>query len=358
MGFYNIHEVNTMAENKKSKDNMVFMFLIIGAAIALFFMFRGGSTTTGDDDKAFLTVTMYDAAGNPIKSSNGPTMSVVNGVSGVASIGVTATLRNTGAYALSCTLKNAVVTPSGSTLFNANMDKSTKSVAAGATGTWSTTANIPVVSFEGAGQQTFSLTAECTFNPGSGPQTQTKTGSFTLTVTAEGAAAFTFDLSSTGVQTEWCGDTICQASESQATCPTDCGTAGTTNVKFRTTANSYVSGTAIGVGTTCGNTLTKYGYYFNYLYTSDTCLSSCNSECTGAALMYSIPGSITATGFTGTGNVNLYSCGADASRKCICQASATGNAQVVIYKTSDPDAALVSDLPASTSNPALEVTCT
>lgn len=220
----------------KKDDNKYLWIILIAVLVGIFFfkekvnpiddslldymesdICAGECDASLDNSQPFLQVTFFDVNGNPIDTGNA-IQSVVNGVPGVASIGVTARVTNSGSFPLSCYLKS--ISP---TQFDAAMDKATKVVTTPAgVATWSSSA-ISVAPFEGAGPTTFTVNALCSYNPGTGNiNLAEKTGSFILTVTAEGAASFTFTASPTGIPTEWCGDGTCNNGETTVTCPQDC----------------------------------------------------------------------------------------------------------------------------------------
>lgn len=354
-------------EKKEDKDKGIFWFIII-AVIAIFYFISQQPAADTITDTGFLSITMYDAAGNIIKTTNtGGKMSTVTvgtaSASGVASIGVTARVTNTGSKVLTCSLTSITNTPTSPTLFNAAMNKSSKSVAVGNSITWTTATPISVASFEGQGAQTFSVSATCTYVEGATIILPVKSGSFIMTVTEDGAAAFSFSLDSP-VLPSGCGNGICDGGETTATCAIDCP-AAPSNVKFRTQDNTYALGSAIGVTSTCGNDLTGYGYYS--LWTGSGAGTPCSTACIHAiycpspVLMYSVPGAISTSLFTNPiGTPTLYDC-PTYSAYCVCQIgtynSIANKPAAIHYRSSDPDASKVSTSAESTSNPSLEVGC-
>lgn len=350
-----------MADKKQNKNGALILLILLALGVFLFFNFN--SNKPDGQASSSLTVTFYDTQGNAMNVA-GNKQSIVNGVPNVGSIGVTATITNAGSSTLTCALNS--ITPA---IFNAVMDKSSKVIPVGTTpATWSTSSPISVSSLEGAGATAFTINTVCTYNLGMGDITlPSQSKSFVLTVLAEGGgAAYTVNMAPTGLPTG-CGNLQCEPAlgEAYANCPSDCPpTLG--YVKFRTSDNAYPLGSAIAVGgPSCGAALTKYG--FSVLNTGSlngqTCLAWVQFLCgsSGTALKYVIPGSASLTGFVPTGAMGLYSCGTSTEFVSICQLGTYGGITIPLnikYSNTDGDKDKVSDSAVSTSNPAIEVTCT
>lgn len=354
----------------KDKDNKYLWLILLAVLVGIFFfkekvnpieqqddslidyleddICAGECNPELDDGTQFLQVTFYDSNGNPVTGSS-MTQSIVNGVPGIASIGVTAKVTNSGSYALSCILKD--ISPAA---FDTAMDKSNKVVNLAQQVTWSSSA-IPVAPFEGLGPITFTVDALCTYNPGTGNvNLAEKNGQFQLTVTSEGVASFTFSVPGpTGIPTEYCGDGTCNNGETTLTCAQDCP-AAPANIKFRTSDNTYAIGSAIAFTSTCGNTLTAYGMN-SESNAGGTTTGTCPSSLSGHNLLLAnLPGSTVGCP-TCTGPICLYEY--SATQIWLSRYKPAYGWWYYAYVTSDPDASKVSTAKESTQNPLLEVEC-
>jgi len=302
-------------------------------------------------NEKFMTITMYDTNGNLISTSDTKKESIVNGVANVGSITVTISVIDTGGYVLTCDLSNLQPTE-----FSDAMTLSQKQINTGGRVGW-TTNLIPVAQFEGQGQKNFSVTATCSYNPGSGAvNLPPKTGFILITITADpsGSGSFNLQIDTGGLSTEWCGDTICQSYESTATCPVDC-LLSVQNVKYRAFDILYPTGSAVGYTATCGNSLVAYGYSTKYANYGNNCLNSVNTRVSGcgtATKLLDIPGGWL-SGYTGT---ELYSCSAKPDELYVCNTVGGTNSEIIRYSTTDSDANKV-DVSMSLIDPAKEVTC-
>lgn len=298
----------------------------------------GGSAPANSQGNDFMSIKMYDQNKNEVKVPG--TFAIVNNVPGVSFITITTTLTNTGNSALSCDLIS--LTPSQ---FSSAITSGTKTVLVGGRAAW-TSGFIDVSNFVGQSQPTiFNATGRCTYNSG-GTQTtlSDKTGSLSITIFPEAGAGFDITVNSGGTPTEYCGDTVCQVSESSATCPVDC--AVSSSVKFRTTDLAYVSGSAIGYSSSCGAELTKFGYGSSSSVSGYNCddagngMASKGSQCGTAPVkvVSSIPG-----GFGGiySGTTSLWK-GTNAEKICVCRNEADGTGyKFAYYLTTDADATKV-----------------
>ena len=343
-----------MAE--KNTTNIVIIIALIALAAFLFMKKEMPTTPTtninvGSTD--FLQVRFYDDQGNLISSSKQDLQSVVQGISGVSQIDFTTTVQNTGTTALTCTL--GIFTPSS---FDASMPKSVKNVVVGGSASW-TSAKIGVAQFEPLVQPVrFTAVASCTYVVGTttftvGP----RSGFIDLTITAESTTGnFNIQLGQGGSPTQYCGDGICQAAneETALSCPTDC-TVSAGNVKFRTTDNTYVSGSRIAATqAACGSTLTSYGY-------SSSGVGGGGSAYCSALTGYTLITGMTPPGacYRASGTLSpsvLYRHNTDTTLLRICTTGSTASGSC-LFDSDVTTGTAVSTAPGSTQNPSLEQTC-
>ena len=320
------------------KDTWIIL-VIIGIILFMILMPKGPV------DKNFMEVRLYDSNGKLIGTTenigSANWFSIVNGVTGVASFDISINVKNTGTQALSCTPNS--LTPS---VFNTAMTKTTQNVLAGKSIGW-TSDKMTASQFETAPTpDIFSASVTCTWTG----SPVTKTGTLSLTISPDASGAdFTLSLNPGGLGTEFCGDGICQSSETTTSCPADC--TFTTNVKFRTTDLGYVSGSAIGYTSTCGSTLTKYGYYSStgiLTGTCDTISTWCGTNPT--KVLDNLPGGWKSGGPT----PSLWKV-SETDTLCICDSDGSKYNQIK-FKTTDSDASKV-DSSAISIDPSKEVVC-
>jgi len=274
----------------------------------------GNSGITNENNNFGVSIGLYDKNGNKITPNKG-TFSIVGTTPGVSDIDFTITVPNTGSYALSCDLVSLSPTP-----LNNAVTKTTKQIQIGGKTAW-TSSKIPVAQFESTTSTNFNATVRCSYNPGSGvTYLPDKVGSISLSIKSESSgASFEVEIDTGGVTDEYCGDGVCQVTETSSTCPGDCAVAN--NVKFRTTDLSYVSGSAVGYSNTCGNILTKYGK------TTGACTTH---FCDATDQLLLVPSS--------SGTTKLWIDGSDI---CICDVGVTSHTYSKRYSTSDSDASKI-----------------
>lgn len=315
-------------EKKKKKYLIIgFVFLIILLLIGSVYYFGFYKPRVGT--QSMMGYRLYDVNGDLIDST---LQSVVGGTPGVYFIDITVTLTNGGSQDLTCDLMS--LSP---TLFDSSLTKSSKNLIIGGKTAWTSSLMNATKLQNATGPVIFRATARCSY--GSGVSTITlpdKTGTLSLNILPDGTSEATFEigLSSGGAGTEYCGDSICQASETSITCPADC--AVTTNVNFRTTDLTYVSGTAVGYSNTCGTTLTKYGYSSESGTLTGTCATGSFTWCgSSSSIILSIPG-----GWLGSSGAKLIQPSGSVTTLCVCDDDGS-NYKLRKYLTSDSDASKV-----------------
>lgn len=308
----------------------------------------GSSTAPGTNAGSdFIAVRYYDKDGNLIKAPG--TYSIVNNIPGVSFIDVTITLTNIGTKPLTCDLASL-----GPTALDSALTKTQKIATVGGKAAW-TSSLISVAQFENPSTPTtFSGTARCSYN--NGVQVITlpdKTGNLLVNIVPDvGGADFTVSINTGGTGTEYCGDGTCQVSESFSTCPQDCAVA--TYAKFRTSDLSYVSGSAIAFSSTCGSTLTAYGYTTSSSSSGGAAINcTYNTAGVWTQVMSGLPG----TWNTGYNAPSLWTKNSDPTTVRLCQDKAAST--TVYYKqysSSDADASKV-DTSKTAINSAEEIAC-
>lgn len=351
-----------------NKDKKKILIVVIAVALLLLIVQPGGIMSTSENIKKligggsstnanlgnpnvdFLSVRLYDADGNLIKSPETFSTVTVGGVTtkGVAYMDYTVMVDNSKAASqkdLTCKLTS--VTPVG--VFGADgncgpgssttMVANDLNIVAGSKATW-TSARMAVpgtgaCNLENLAQPiVITATVACSYCDGgtcgltAGLNTP-QVGTFTLTVTAAGTAYYEVTVSTGGIPTEFCGDGKCQSPlENSGTCTADCSPVG--KAVFRTSDLSYVSGSAIawnGVtsGTTCPETaMTRYGYV------STTCSGKSDATCPTTIAGYTLQ---TFTGMTGGNNIKGTPSWATGNG-CLYNINAT--AKAVLFKQTAP----------------------
>jgi len=220
--------------------------LILGGAVVGYLVLKGDIPGIVTED-GFIKVRFYDANGDPIT----PSLSIVNGVSGVSFIDLTITANNDGSIPLTCNILSGSVTPS---TFALALPTSQKSLPVNGKAEW-TSNLIAVASFETLPQPTlFSATIRCS----TGTSNLDNSGEISLNILQDGTGSFNVNINPGGIPTQYCGDGTCQSTETATNCPADCGVSQ--KAKYRTSDRLYSVGSAIAYTNTCGNVLTAYGY--------------------------------------------------------------------------------------------------
>lgn len=336
---------------KKTKKLWIISGIIAGLiviALALYFIYP---KLTGGDQ--FIKITLVDADGNTETlstiDSHGEPLSIIQGRPGKVGMYLTITATNTGAVPLTCSIVSA--TP---TAFDTAIDKASKYIPSTAPkkASW-TSSLISLSQFEGLPQPVnFQVTMRCSYMQGTNIiYVPDKIGNVPLTILPDIAGAdFTVGIDTGGLDTEYCGDSICQASESSTSCPVDCTVF--VNVKFRTSDISYASGSAIAFTTTCGSNLTQLGYSSSGGTSATTrmCSGQMSTQEGYTLLLSNLPGGWN----TGYNAPSLWQKGT--SYKVCQDTNGTASVYYKIYSASDPDASKVDSSPI-TIDLAREVIC-
>ena len=334
-----------MQKHKRNK-------IIIVSVIAVILLLAGIGTYLLVDKNTSQTRMLvvsgyYNAAGEKI---SGTKQSIVGGVTGVSYIDLTATLTNTGDIPLTCNIVSASPTAADTAFV-----KTQKSLPVSGKAAW-TSDKISVAPFESeTTPTTFTIVARCSYVSGS--QTITlpdKSATLSISIKSEGTAGFVIGIDDGGeaASTEYCGDSICQITETTSSCPNDC--AVSSYVKFRTSDLSYVSGSAIAYTQSCGNALTAYGYSSAPVVSTPT--NCAGLSATTTLLAHSLPGSTGKS--TGSGNITLWAT-SSSDTVYLCEDPASGTSTsffVKIYKSTDSDASKV-DTSLTSFDSAKEVSC-
>lgn len=317
-------------KKKKQKNKNMIVYLIIISLILLiaFASIRYSSKDNEtEENKGILSVKFY-SNGIEVKPNPG-TLSIVGTTPGVTDMVFTVTLTNTGSYALTCNIISAI--PSS---LSSSINKDEKVILVGSKQAW-TSGLLSTSQFESSVATLFNVTARCNYNSGSSIATlPDKIGSLSLLIRPDSSgASFNIDIGTGGTPTEYCGDNVCQSSETSSSCPGDCAVSN--YVKFRTTDLTYVSGTAVAYTSSCGSTLTKYGK------TNGACTTK---YCDDIADL-TIPSS--------TGTTKMFIQGNDI---CVCNPGIISHTYASRYSTSDSDASKV-DSSSTSFDSSKEVTC-
>lgn len=343
-------------KNKKKQKKEIFTWAIVIFIIVLvlsLILFGKNGLTKKED--SFLSINLYDQNGNKIGDTI-HSLSVVNGASGVYFIDLTVTLVNTGSTSLTCNILSA--TP---TLLNSAISKTEKIIPVGGKVAW-TSSLINTSTLESQTDTNFSVIAKCSYNDGSNMISLPQKMGFLMVAIRPSSVGGGYEIivSTGGTPTEFCGDGVCQVSETSSNCPGDCAVAN--NVKFRTTDLTYVSGSALAYGTSCGSSLTGYGYSTKYsgLY-NNACsgiVTSRVSGCGTATQLLSLPGGWV----TGSDGVKLFSCSSKAGYLYVCDhkpSDGTANSEygeVKAYLNTDSDASKV-DTTSTSFDASKEISC-
>lgn len=358
-----------MAKNKSNK----FLIIILAIVVVALFIQPGGISKTGENlqgvvDKVsssfggtggagpsgtatnpddFISFKFYDANHNEVKLKN-DMYAIVSGTPGIKYAQASITVKNTGSYALSCIPTNVTPTAWGNAL-----TKTEKQILIGGKAGW-TSGDIDLDTLATtSGPVRFTAAARCTYNNGATVVTLgEKSGYVDVTIQPDSTnASFDVTVLMGGAPTEYCGDLVCQVTETASTCPADCAVAN--NVKFRTTDLAYVSGSAIGFSATCGNTLTAYGYYSGTGTLGGTCAATMPTATwcgTAPTLVATLPGSYLTGGVAPT----LWK-PSEATTICVCDDTGS-NYLIKKYTTADSDASKV-DTSKTSFDTSKEVAC-
>lgn len=328
-----------------SKLSVFWIFAIIAAIILLVFMFQK------PEAGSILTIRMYDSNGYLIKESS--SFSIVNSVPGVSSIDLTVTLTNIGNQALTCNIVS--LSP---TAFDSAMTKTIKTLPVNQKVAW-TSSLISVAPLESTIPVTFSATMKCSYVSGTTTiDLSNKVGTLSVNIQSETASpAYTLSLITGGVGTEYCGDGICQSSETTTSCPADCTVAA--YVKFRTSDLSYVSGSSVAYSSSCGSVLTRYGYssvMSSSGYNCDKLITDAQTRCGGGTVSYlfDVP-SQNIFGSSAYGIAKVYNGTADATKICVCATETDGAGYKFSYYSSSITGTV--DSSATTIDSSKEVSC-
>ena len=262
----------------------------------------GGSTNAklGNAKTDFLSVRLYDKNGKLITSPETFSTVVVGGVTtkNVYYMDYTVMVdASTSGTDITCSLTS--VGPAGSAFditktcgdggVSTMPNQGQLNIIAGTKETW-TSAKIPLPGGAGCtlnGAYTLVAVVACTYFDGTSQVAVSgspKTGSFgPITISEAGAAGYTVTVSNGGIPTSFCGDGVCDSPmENSVSCTSDCSPVS--NIKFRASDLSYVSGSAIGYyGGTCGNTLTAYGYNSTGCFMTGAVPDTNAADCTAFA---------------------------------------------------------------------------
>lgn len=324
-------------KNKKIIYWGIGIILIALISVGAYFVLSGKISTEN-----LLSFNIYDSNGNKITDKP---LSVVGGVPGVSYIDLTITVLNTGTEALSCEINSLY--PDA---FNNAVSKTIKNVNPGNKVAW-TSSLIQVSQFESETIPTeFKAGVVCSYNTGTEiinlPE---KIGILPLLIQSDGIGSFEVEVSQGGTGEEFCGDNICQSDEDSQTCPADCTV--TNYVKFRTTDLSYVSGSAIGYASSCGNNLVGYGYYSSTGILTGDCTSIstwCGSN--PVKILDDLPG-----GWKSGGPApNLWKVD-ETDTICLCDSDGSKYNQIK-FKSTDSDASKVDTSPIGIDS-AKEISC-
>jgi len=313
-----------MGKRKKSSNNGLWIGIaVIIAIVVLVLIFSSKGT---NPEEAGMQVILFDNQGNLIDSVD--SLSIVQGVKGVASFAIRISVSNIGNQPLTCQLLSSDSTPVA--FSTALTGLGTRTIPKTASGSW--TSNLMTAAqFEGT-TTSFATKVRCTYISGDGSTVTLgdKPGNISLTITSEDTGLFEVDVSS-GLPSEFCGDNICQewGAEDATTCPADCYVPPT--VKFRTTSNLfYQSGTAIAFTETYGSDLTAYGYTGTTGTLTGDCATGSKSWCgTSPALKLSnLPGGWK----TGGANPSLWK-PTESNTYCVCDDGSDGKYTLRKYTT-------------------------
>ena len=315
-------------------------YLYIGGALLLFAVLAVGMYMwmfTGIYDKpAFGIKDYYDASGDKI---TGQEQVMINDVPGIQYITFQVNALNEDTTDLSVEIIDATPTSLKEKL-PMNVKKTIKE---GATGSW-VSGLVDMTSYEGT-DQTFTVTVRAT---SAVRKEATRTSDLIITIDPDPEGMFSIDLAQGGNDNPG----IDPGSDPDPELPP------TTSVSFRTTDLSYGSGSAIAYASTCGNTLTKYGYGSVSTSSGYTC-EHASGMITKGSQCGANPTKIIATGIGGwvgyTGTVSVWQ-GTDPTKLCVCQTDADGSGyKFAYYLSTDADASKVSD--SSIPTGATEITC-
>lgn len=330
--------------NKKGLGLLWIVLIAIGVIGGLLVVANWGTIQEAigqGGQEAGISVTFYDEDGNPINSRPLSTVTAPGylPVPGVSYISLTTTVLNTGDLPLSCEIISA--TP---TTFDSALVKSAKVVPATGVKKASWTSNaFDITQFEASPTpDTFTVTVRCSYNVGTEVVyiSPDQSYSIDLTIEPDGTGSYTVEIESPGgLGSEYCGNGVCESSigETETTCPADC--AVISDVNFRASDLSYVSGSAIAYSATCGTTLTQYGHTANTGLLSGTCSANMPTETwcgTTPVELQGIPGDFIVGGATAT----LWQ-PTESGTLCVCDDDGS-TYKVVKYSTGDSDASKAS----------------
>lgn len=337
--------------NKKAQSFGVLILIAVAVGIGIFIFLNSNSS-----NKPMITVNLYDAAGKVINQN---LYSVVNGIPGVASMDVGVNVQNTGTATLLCSLSS--LSP---TAFNSAVAKTVKTIEPSATSSWASS-RINTSTLESLTQPiTFSATVTCNYTSfGITTVLPSKTGTVVVQVLRDNAVSGNFTVGLTtnaGGASSVCGDGICQADETSASCAADCAVAS--SVKFRTLNNVIARANThndqIAFTTTCGSALTTAGEDGNSWAGGSG--SNCDSymPTQGFTKVFNIPSNVASLYLdtyseTAATNVSLWHSTSTASKYALCGTSY----RALAFEFLTTNSATTISTSATSIDPTKEVAC-